>query len=253
MGKLVRKRYAELFAAKLRAKDRTTEKVNCGDDFRPVVEDFSDIFVDELPKKLSPKRELYFEINLKSDEPPPVRPVIRLSSEEIKELKKQLQGLLSKGSIQPSSSPYAALVIFVKNKSDELGMVYDYRAVNKITIPYSNPLPLLSEMIDQVSGSVIFSHLDLIGAYHQMRIVDKDIHKTAIRTRFGSFGWKVLCFGLTNAPASFSRLMSSMLRELNGEFLVQYLDDVLVYSKSFKENKLHLPKLIQVLRKNKIC
>ena len=88
-------------------------------------------------------------------------------------------------------------------------MVCDYCALNKITIPDSNPLPLLSETIDQVSGSVIFSQIDLIGAYHQMRIVDKGIHKTAIRTRFGSFEWKVLCFGLTNASASFSIIAST--------------------------------------------
>lgn len=119
-------------------------------------------------------------------------------------------------------------------------MVCDYRALNKITIPDANPLPLISEALDQVAGATVFSQIDLIGAYHQMRIREEDCYKTAICTRFGYFEWRVLRFGLTNAPATFSRLMASLIRELNGECVVLFLDDVLVYSKSVREHKVHL-------------
>eukprot|EP00171_Calliarthron_tuberculosum_P022005 IDg22005t1 len=199
--------------------------------FEKIVEEYNDVFLEELPNALPPKRDVEFEINLKSDEPPPVRPVIRLSTNELAELKKQLQMYLSKGLIRPSSSPYGAPVFFIKKKSGDLRMVCDYRALNKITIQDSNPLPLISEALDQVAGANIFSKIDLLGAYHQMRIREEDCPKTAIRTRFGSFEWRVLCFGLTNAPASFSRLIASKFHELNGDCIVLFLDDLLIYSK----------------------
>ncbi len=131
-------------------------------------------------------------------------------------------------------------------------MVCDYRALNKITIADSNPVPLISEALDQVSGAKIFSQIDLIGAYHQMRIREKDCHKTAIRTRFGAFESRVVCFGLRNAPAAFSRMLSTLLHELNGECLVLFLDDVLVYSKDIQEHRQKLRKLFSILRENKL-
>lgn len=131
-------------------------------------------------------------------------------------------------------------------------MVCDYRALNKITIPDTNPLPLLNEALDQVSEAMVFSQVDLIGAYHQLRIKESDCHKTAARTRFGAFEWKVLCFGLTNAPATFTRLLTSLLRDLNGECLVLFLDDVLVYSKTIEEHKIHLRRLFEILKANKL-
>jgi len=249
LSKLVRKKGNELFAIQVRP---GTDDIQVSEDFKDIVAEYSDIFVEELPDNLPPKRDLEFEINLKVDEPPPVRPVIRLSPEEIKELKGQLQSLIRKGFIRPSSSPYGAPVFFVKKKNGDLRMVCDYRALNKITIPDSNPLPLINEALDQVAGARIFSQIDLIGAYHQMRVREEDIPKTAIRTRFGSFEWRVLCFGLTNAPASFTRLISTLLQELNGECIVLFLDDVLVYSKNIDDHREHLRRLFEVLRRNKL-
>ena len=246
---LVRKKGFELFAVKMQP---TTDVMKVSPECREVVEKYSDIFVSELPQELPPERDVEFEINLKSDQPPPARPVIRLSTNELKELKKQLEELLSRGLLRPSSSPYGAPVFFVKKKEGDLRMVCDYRALNKITIPDSNPLPLIDEALDQVAGAKVFSKIDLIGAYHQMRIKQEDCQKTAIRTRFGSFEWRVLTFGLTNAPASFTRLLSTLLRNLNGECLVMFLDDVLVYSASMEEHKKHLERLFAVLRANKL-
>ena len=131
-------------------------------------------------------------------------------------------------------------------------MVCDYRALNKITIKDANPLPLIDEALDQVAEATVFSKIDLICAYHQMRLKEEDCHKTAIRTWFGSFEWKVLFFGLTNAPASFTRLISTLLRELNSECLVLFLDDVLVCFSSIEEHKRHLRSLFEILRKSKL-
>ena len=167
MKKMVRKRECELFAVRVTPQDGDMQ---IRKEFTDITEEFKEIFVDELPSQLPPKRDVDFEIKLNSDEPPPVRPVIKLSVDELKELKKQLQTLLQKGLIRPSASTYGALVFFVKKKGGERRMVCDYRALNKITIADSNPLPLISEAIDQVAGANIFSQLDLIGAYHQMRI-----------------------------------------------------------------------------------
>lgn len=183
---------------------------------RALIAESSNISVNELPNEVLPKRELDIEIILKSDEPPAVRAVIRLSSEEIKELEKKPQTFLDKIFIQPSSSSYVAPVFLLKRKRCEVRMVCDYRALNQIPVSDSDPLPLLSETIYQASRLVIFLQIDLLGAYHKMKIPDKDMHKTELRSRFGSFGWKVLCFGITNVRASFSLLMSLVLRVLKG-------------------------------------
>lgn len=249
MAKLVAKKSCEFYAIRVRPE---MDQMKFTSDFKDIVAEFDDVFLDELPDGLPPNRDVEFSINLKSEQPPPVRPVIRLSKEELKELKRQLKMLLDKKLIRPSSSPYGAPVFFVKKKNGDLRMVCDYRALNKITIPDANPLPLIDEAIDQVSDAIIFSQFDLIGAYHQMRIREEDCHKTAIRTRFGSFEWRVLCFGLTNAPAAFTGLLSSLLHDMNGDFLVLFLDDVLVYSKSIEEHKAHLRRLFETLRKHKL-
>lgn len=152
MAQLVRKKKAELFGVRVQA---VAQELEVSSAFSDLTKEFSDVFVAELPDKLPPKREVEFEINLKSNEPPPVLSFIRLSSEELLELKKQLQSLLNKGFIKPSSSPYKAPVFFVKKKNGELQMVCDYRALNKITIPDSNPLPLIDEALDQVAGANI--------------------------------------------------------------------------------------------------
>jgi len=249
MVKIVRKKKAELFAIRVIP---SMKDMHVSDDYKDLVLEYQDIFKGELPDTLPPRREVDFEIHLKADEPAPVRPVIRLSPDELAELRRQLQMLLQKKLIRPSSSPYGAPVFFVKKKEGDLRMVCDYRALNKITVPDSNPVPLISEAIDQVSGATIFSKIDLLGAYHQMRLREEEIPKTAIRTRYGSFEWRVLCFGLMNAPASVTRLLSTLLRDLHGDGLVLFLDDVLVYSRTKEEHAAHLRRLFDILRKNKL-
>lgn len=188
------------------------------------------MFKDDLLDELPPQRDMDYEINVHSDQPPAARPVIRLSSAELTELKRQIQDLLRKGFLRPSESPYGVPVFFVRKKSEELRMEWEYLALKKITIPDATPLSLIYEALDQVIEATVFSKIDLIGAYHQMRIRECVIPKTAIRARFGTFEWTVLYIRLQNAPASFTRLLSTLLRTLNGDCLVLFLDDVLVYS-----------------------
>lgn len=211
MTTLVRKKGYELFVVRTQPNSSSME---VSSDFAPLVKEFDNVFLDELPAHLPRKRAVDFEINLHSDQPPPVRPVIRPSTFELKELV-QFHKSLDKSLLRPSVSPYGALVFFLKKKGGDLRMVCGYRALNRITIPDSIPLSLISEALDKVAGVTLFSKINLIGAYHQMRIREEHCHKTAIRTSFGSFEWCVLCFGLTNALTSFTPLLSTLLRELN--------------------------------------
>ena len=131
-------------------------------------------------------------------------------------------------------------------------MVCDYCALSKIPIPDSNPLPLIDETLDQAAEARIFSQIVLIGAYHQMHIRDIDCPKMAIRTCFGTFELRVLCFGLTNALAAFTRLPSNMLQELNRECCVLFMDDVVIYNSTNEEHIKHLRRLFEILRANKL-
>ena len=127
---------------------------------------------------------------------------------ELKELKVQLQGLLDMGFIRPSYSPWGAPVLFVKKKEGSLRMCFDYRELNKLAVKNKYPLPRIDDLFDQLQGKTVFSKIDLRSRYHQLRIKDGDIPKTAFRTRYGHYEFMVMSFGLTNAPATFMDLMN---------------------------------------------
>lgn len=262
MARELRKGESELYMARLVPTDESgkmdnekmesASKVTVTEPYRGLISEFTDVFRQELPDKLPPKRAFEVEINTDPMATPPSRPVIRLSVDEQRELKKQLDELMRKGLIRHSTSPFGAPVFFIKKKDGKLRMVCDYRGLNKITVKDVNPLPLIEETLDQLAQARVFSKFDLVGAYHQLRIKDEDVHKTAIRTRFGTFEWKVLCFGLTNAPAAFTRLAADVFKELNGDCLAFYLDDVIIYSRTMEEHKRHLRKFLAILRKHKL-
>ncbi len=130
-------------------------------------------------------------------------PIIRLSPPELEDLKKQLAFLLEQGWIQPSQSPYGAPVLFARKKDGKLHMCVDYRALNKLTVKNRYPLPRIDEIFDSMQGATMFSRIDLDSAYHQVKIKEGDIPKTAFRTKFGHYEFRVMSFGLTNAPATF--------------------------------------------------
>ena len=147
------------------------------------------------------------------------------------EVQKQISDLLAKGWIERSSSPYAAPILFVKKKDGSLRMCVDYRALNKQTVKNRYPLPRLDDIFDKLQGAKVFTFLDLAQGYHQIRITPEDVPKTAFRTPLGHFQYKVLSFGLTNAPATFQSVMNEILGEYLDKFFLVYLDDILVFSK----------------------
>ena len=150
---------------------------------------------------------------------------------ELKELKLQLQELLEKGFIRPSLSPWGAPVLFVKKKDGTLRLCIDYRQLNKLTIKNKYPLPRIDDLFDQLKGASIFSKIDLRSGYHQLKIKDADVHKTAFRTRYRHYEFLVMPFGLTNAPTAFMDLMNRVFRPYVDLFVVVFIDDILVYSK----------------------
>jgi hypothetical protein len=217
-----------------------------------IVNDYKDVFPDKLPRTLPPKRAVDHEIQLEPSHTPPSRPTYRLSPPEMDELKKQLAELTEQGFIRPSVSPYGAPILFVRKKDGTLRMCVDYRALNKLTIKNKYPLPRIDELLDRLHGAKYFSKLDLMSGYHQVRIADQDVPKTAFRTRYGHYEFMVLPFGLTNAPATFMRLMNDVFRPFLDEFVIIYLDDILVYSKKLNEHRAHLQKVLDALRKHQL-
>ncbi|GJS84174.1 putative nucleotidyltransferase, ribonuclease H [Tanacetum coccineum] len=173
----------------------------------PIVRDFPEVFPGEL-LGLPPTRQVEFQIDLMPGVAPVTRAPYRLAPSEMKELSKQLQELPDKGFIRPSSSPWGAPVLFVKKKDGSFRMCIDYRELNKLTVKNRYPLPRIDDLFDQLQGSSVYSKIDLRLGYHQLRVREQDIPKTAFRTRYGHYEFQVMPFGLTNAPAVFMDLMN---------------------------------------------
>jgi hypothetical protein len=173
-----------------------------------VIQEFPDVFPDDLPK-MPPKRAIEFKIELQPDTASIAKAPYKMSSVELKELKIQLQGLLDKGYICPSTSPWSCSALFVE-KDKELHLCVDYRPLNAVTIKNKYPLPRIDILFDQLAGAQVFSKIDLCSGYHQIKIHAEDIPKTAFTTRYGLFEYLVMSFGLTNAPAHFMYHMNCL-------------------------------------------
>nr|GEZ79912.1 putative reverse transcriptase domain-containing protein [Tanacetum cinerariifolium] len=171
---------------------------------------------------------------------------------ELKELKDQLQELLKRGFIRLSVSPWGAPVLFVKKKDGSLRLCIDYRELNKITIRNRYPLPRIDDLFYQLQGAMHFSKIDLRSGYHQLRVKEQDVSKTAFRTRYGHYEFLVMPFGLTNAPAVFMDLMNRIFHEFSDKFVIVFIDDILVFSKSKEEHEDHLRTVLQTLRQEKL-
>jgi hypothetical protein len=173
--------------------------------------------------------------------------LFRLSRKEKAELEKTIQELLEKGYIKPSKSPFGAPILFVGQKDGTLRMCVDYRALNKLTVKNKYPMPRIDDLLDTLAGSSYFSTLDLASGYHQIKVKEADTHKTAFRTPMGHFEWLVMPFGLCNAPATFQSAMNDVFGDRIGKFVLVYMDDILVFSKSKAEHLAHLKEVLQLL------
>jgi hypothetical protein len=196
----------------------------------PVVCDYPDVFPDELPG-MPPNRDIEFAIELQPGTAPISKRPYRMPPTELAELKKQLQELLDKGFIRPSTSPWGCPALFVK-KDKSLRLCVDYRPLNAVTIKNKYPLLRIDVLFDQLVGAKVFSKIDLRSGCHQIKIRASDIPKTAFSTRYGLYEYLVMFFRLTNAPAYFMNLMNSVFMPELDKFVVVFIDDILVYSKN---------------------
>jgi hypothetical protein len=206
---------------------------------------------EELPEDLPPKRRIDHVIEVMPGVAPPAKAPYRMSHEELKELKVQLEELFTKGYIKPSKSPYEARILFVHKKDGTLKMCVDYRAFIKVTVKNRYPLPQIDDLFDRLSGAKAFSRIDLCSGYYQIRITEGDEEKTACHTRYSSYEFLVMPFGFTNTLATFCILMNDIFWEWLDDFVIVYIDDILIYSGSLEEHVEHLWKVFQRLRENK--
>ncbi|GJR16525.1 putative reverse transcriptase domain-containing protein [Tanacetum coccineum] len=194
----------------------------------PIVQDFLEVFPEDLPAPY------------------------RLAPSEMKELSDQIKELSDKGFIRPSSPPWGAPVLFVKKKDGSFQMCIDYRELNKLTVKNRYPLPRIDDLFDQLQGSSVYSKIDLRSGYHQLRVREEDIPKTAFRTRYGHYEFQVMPFGLTNAPAVFMDLMNRVCKPYLDKFVIVFIDDILIYSKSKQEHEEHLKLILELLKKEQL-
>ncbi|XP_070021989.1 uncharacterized protein [Nicotiana sylvestris] len=174
----------------------------------------------------------------------------RIAPTELDKLREQLKDLFDKGFIRPSVSLWGAPVLFVKKKDVSLRMCVDYRQLNKVTIKNKYPLSRIDDLFDQLQGTKYFSKIDLRSGYHQLRIREEDISKTTFRTRYGHYEFLVISFGLTNAPAAFMDIMNRVFKPFLDTFIIEFIDDILVYSKSNEDHAEHLKIALQTLKEN---
>ncbi|KAL0293506.1 UNVERIFIED_CONTAM: Retrovirus-related Pol polyprotein from transposon.6 [Sesamum radiatum] len=175
-----------------------------------------------------------------------------MAPSELKELKKQLEELLDKGFIRPSISPWGAPVLFVKKKDGRMRLYIDYRQLNRITIKNKYPLPRIDDLLDQLKGATVFSKIDLRSGYWQLQIEEGSIPKTAFRTRYGHYEFVVMLFGLTNTPVAFMSLVNKTLQPFLDQFVIVFIDDILIYSRSPEEHEQHLWTVLQILREKQL-
>ena len=198
-------------------------------DLPRVVCEYVDVFSEEIPG-LPPQRVIDFGIELHPGTSPISMTPHRMAPVKLQELRVQLQELLDKGFIRPSTSPWGALVLFAKKKDKTLRLCIDYRQLNRVTIKNWYPLPKIDDLFDKLRGARVYSKIDLRTGYHQLRVREIDIPKTAFRTRYGHFQFTVMPFRLTNESAAFMDIMHRVFQPYLDQFVVVFLDNILIYS-----------------------
>ena len=216
-----------------------------------VVCEYEDVFSDELPG-LPPPRDVAFLIELHPGTSPISMTPHRMAPVELQELKVQIQELLGKGFIRSSTSPWGAPILFAKKKDKNLRLYIDYRQLNRVTIKNRYPLSRINDLFDQLRGARVYSKIDLRIGYHQLRVREADIPKTTFRMWYEHFEFTVMPFGLTNAQAAFMDLMNRAFQPYLDQFVVVFVNDILIYSQSEVENEDHLRIVLQLLRDHQL-
>nr|GEV54854.1 putative reverse transcriptase domain-containing protein [Tanacetum cinerariifolium] len=217
----------------------------------PIVRELLEVFLEDLPG-LPPVRQVEFQIDLVHGAAPMARAPYRLAQAEMQELSIQLQELSDRGFIRPSSSPWGAPVLFLKKKDGSFWICIDYRKLNKLTVKNRYPLMRIDDLFDQLQGSRIYSKIDLRFGYHQLKVCEEEIPKTAFRTRYGHYEFQVMPFGLTNALAVFMDLMNRVCKPYLDRFVIVFIDDILIYFKNRKEHEGHLKLILKLLKEEEL-
>jgi hypothetical protein len=212
---------------------------------------YTDVVRKDLPEGLPPKRAVDHDI-ITGDAKPVNINSYPLSDEKMREQMSQVDMLLKKGLIRPSASPWGFPVLFVKKPNGKWRMCIDYRALNQVTLKNGYPLPRIQELLDQIGNARVLSKIDLASGFWQVRLTEQAVPKTAFNTIWGKYEWLAMPFGLCNAPATFQTLMNEALRPFLGKFVIVYLDDVLIFSKTKEEHYEHLEKVLEVLRRERL-
>ncbi|GBG75318.1 hypothetical protein CBR_g19950 [Chara braunii] len=235
--------HEHLFLALVKQTDVPT--VVCPPEIQQVVDQYADLMQEPIGLPNKPTKH---HIELLPGAVPPKGRIYRMSPAELEELRKQLETLTSKGWIRPSTSEFGAPVLFVPKGNGEFKMCIDYRGLNKITRKSTEPLPRIDDLLDMVQGCTIFSKVDLKSGYRQTEMAEEDVYKTAFKTRYGTYEYLVMPFGLCNAPGTFQTEMHRIFRPYLDKFMVVYLDDILVFNKTTREHAEHLALVLQSLR-----
>ncbi|KAK1652704.1 hypothetical protein QYE76_070509 [Lolium multiflorum] len=206
----------------------------------------------ESPTGLPPHRPFDHKIDLMPGVPPVNVKAYRYTPQQKDEIERQIKEMLAQGIIKPSQSPFASPVLLVKKKDGTWRFCVDYRQLNAVTIKDRYPMPIVDELLDELAGAKFFSKLDLRSGYHQIRMREVDEQKTAFKTHGGHYEFRVMPFGLTSAPATFQTAMNTVFAHLIRKFVLVFVDDVLIYSKSLEDHAKHLAEVFQLLAQNQL-